>query len=131
MLRHKAGVIPYARRAESEALAMVGGSIRLFFIIAAAALLVTPRPALAWRHGGWGPGIVIGIPPPVMAPPGYYDGPPAGYYDGPPPGYYSVPQPLGQACYAGPYVCPLDEPGPLGAPCSCPTERGRAGGRIG
>ena len=29
--------------------------------------------------------------------------------------------PAGQACYAGPYVCPLEAPSPVGAPCSCPT----------
>ncbi|MBD0274570.1 MAG: hypothetical protein ICV73_21895 [Acetobacteraceae bacterium] len=33
--------------------------------------------------------------------------------------------------YAGAYVCPADRPGPAGAPCSCPTNTGRARGRIG
>jgi hypothetical protein len=41
------------------------------------------------------------------------------------------PAPAGEACYAGAYVCPLDQPGPRGEPCSCPTNNGRAWGRIG
>ena len=83
------------------------------------AIIAMPGTAHAWRHGGWGSGVFIGIAPPL------YYGPP-GYYYAPPP-----PPPAGEACYAGPYVCPLDQPGPMGAPCSCPTNHGRAGGRIG
>jgi hypothetical protein len=89
---------------------------RFLAIAVAAAIVAAPMPALAWRHWGWGPGVVIGIPPPVVVAP---------------PGYYYAPPPAGQACYAGPYVCPLDQPGPIGAACSCPTNTGRAGGRIG
>jgi hypothetical protein len=98
--------------------------VRFLLIAVAAGIVAAPAPAHAWRHWGWGPGIVVGIPPPVVvAPPGYYYAPP--------PAYYYAPPPAGQACYAGPYVCPLDQPGPFGAPCSCPTNTGRAGGRIG
>jgi hypothetical protein len=96
---------------------------RLLAIAAVIAITALPGTAHAWRGGwGWGPGIVIGIPPVVVAPPAYYY---------PPPGYYYAPPAAGQACYAGPYVCPLDQAGPRGAPCSCPTNSGRAGGRIG
>lgn len=102
---------------------MLGRMAHFLLVAAAFAIVAVPAPAFAWRHGGWGPGVFIGIVPPVVvAPPGYYYAPPA---------YYYAPQPAGQACYAGPYVCPLDQPGPMGAPCSCPTNTGRAGGRIG
>ena len=84
--------------------------------------LLVPGPAQAWWHRGgyfFGPPIIVG--PPI------YIGPPV--YAAPPP-YYSGP--AGQACYAGPYICPLDQPGPRGAPCSCPTnQNSRAGGRVG
>lgn len=33
-------------------------------------------------------------------------------------------------CVAGSYVCPARGPGPVGSPCSCPAEEGRAEGRI-
>jgi hypothetical protein len=94
---------------------------RLLLLLAIALATVAPRPAQAWRHGGWwGPGVIIAVPPPV------YYGPPSGYY------YYAPrPAPPGEACYAGAYVCPLDQPGPRGEPCSCPTNNGRAWGRIG
>ena len=95
--------------------------MRILVGLVAVAVMALPGTAQAWRHWGWwGPGIIVAVPPPV------YYGPPPGYYYAPPP-----PRAAGQACYAGAYVCPLDEPGPLGAPCSCPTNNGRAGGRIG
>ena len=96
---------------------MSGRIVLLLGIIFAA---LVPGPAHAWRHGGWwGPGVFIAIPPPI-------------YYT-PAPGYYYAPRPApaGEACYAGAYVCPLDQPGPRGEPCSCPTNNGRAWGRIG
>ena len=98
---------------------------RLLLILAVVlAVTALPQTAHAWRHWGWGPGIYLGIAPPIiLGPPVYYAAPP--YYGS----HYA--RPAGEACYAGPYVCPLDQPGPLGAPCSCPTNGGRAGGRIG
>ena len=91
--------------------------------IAIVTLAALPSPAHAWRHWGWGwgPGIII-APPVFIAPPPVYYAPPPSYY---------APRAAGEACYAGPYVCPLERPGPQGAPCSCPTNNGRAGGRIG
>ena len=92
--------------------------------------LLVPSTAQAWWHRGggffFGPPIIVGPPiyigPPVYVGPPVYAAPPA-YYGG---------GPAGQACYAGPYICPLDAPGPRGAPCSCPTnQNGRAGGRVG
>lgn len=102
---------------------------RVRAVLAAAALaivLAVPSAANAWWRGGWGIGIGIAPVVPVYPPPVYYYPPPA-YY--PPPVY--TPAPAGQACYAGPYVCPLDRPSPVGAPCSCPTNNGRAGGQVG
>lgn len=122
---------------------------RLLAAAAVLAALAMPSAAQAWWRGGlfFGfppfapyvyapPPIVYGPPPMVYAPPVYA---PPGYP--PPPGYQSAPtyappaqagqgQP-GQACYAGAYVCPLDAPLPAGAACSCPTNTGRAGGRVG
>jgi len=90
--------------------------------------MAMPTPALAWWRGGFffgGPAIVVA--PPVYYPPAYY--PPA-YY--PAPAYYPpAAAQTGQACYAGAYVCPLDNPGPAGSPCTCPANRGRVDGRIG
>jgi len=96
-------------------------SVRILIVLSVALATVFPGPAYAWRHGGWwGPRVVIGVPLP------YYYGPAPGYYYAP-----SYPYAAGQACYAGAYVCPLDQPGPQGAPCSCPTNNGRVGGRVG
>lgn len=79
--------------------------------------MLAPEPAHAWWHRhGWGGGVFIG-PPIVVGPPVYY-GPPPGYYYAPAPRTYAQ---AGEACYAGAYVCPLDQPTPAGAPCSCPT----------
>jgi hypothetical protein len=73
----------------------------------------------------------IGIPfygPGYYPPPAYYPPPPA-YYPPPPvvyapPQTYSPPPPpmasgAGQACYAGPYVCPMDRPIETGGGCYC------------
>jgi hypothetical protein len=94
--------------------------------LAFVALLVHPGDAQAWWRGhGWHGGFVVGIvPPPVVI------GPPAYYY--PPPAYYPPPMPVqGTACYAIGFTCPLEQPGPRGAPCSCPMNRARVGGTIG
>jgi len=79
-----------------------------------------------------------GPPPMATTPPGYgYGAPPQGYgappqgYDEPPPEYGSAPPPpgygappqanaYGMTCYAGVYICPLAQPGPVGAGCTCP-----------
>jgi hypothetical protein len=110
-----------------------------FIAVLVVSALGAAAPAQARWYGGWGYGIGI-VPPSVYIgpPPGYY-GPPPGYYApppayyAPPPAYYAPPQggQPGQTCYAGPYICPLDQPVPPGGPCSCPTNQGRAGGRAG
>ncbi len=67
----------------------------------------------------WGPGF---YPPPVYYPPPpvYYAPPPVVYAPPPPPQTYSqAPTGGGQACYAGPYVCPMDRPVATGAGCYC------------
>ena len=90
--------------------------------------MAVPSAAHAWWRGG-GIGFGFGFMPfaPFYGPPAYYYPPPV-YY---PPSTYYTPPSAGQACYAGAYVCPLDVPAPQGAPCSCPTNTGRAGGRVG
>lgn len=83
-----------------------------------------------------GLGIPFFLPPPVyypppVYPPAYYGGPP--YYDyrvivtsPPPQGYYGRGE-----CDAGPYVCPLDRPYPIGSNCYCIGNEGqRAWGRA-
>jgi hypothetical protein len=99
--------------------------------VALAAVVSIPSAAHAWWRGGWGIGFGFApfyYPPPVyVAPPVYYP-PPAAY----PPAAYPQQGPAGPACYAGPYVCPLDKAAPQGSPCSCPTNNnGRAGGQVG
>jgi len=93
---------------------------RLLLLLAITLAALVSGPAQAWRHGAWwGPGLFVAIPPPV------YNGSPSGDYPAP------RPAPPGGGCYARAYVCPLDQPGPRGAPCSCPTDNGRVWGRIG
>lgn len=65
-------------------------------------------------------------PPPVYAPPPGYALPPA-YYPPPPASYSSAPTPSsgsGQSCYAGAYVCPMDNPVASGAACYCLGNQG-------
>jgi hypothetical protein len=78
---------------------------------------------------GYGPGYYPG--------PYYYYPPPPVYYTPPPPVVYAPPQAYspapaaaprdgaGQACYAGPYVCPMDRPVATGAGCYCPGNGGQ------
>ena len=93
--------------------------------VLAVAALAMPSPAHAYRFF-YGPRVFVGVPffaPPVyVAPPPVYVAPPAPVYVTPAPVY------SGSRCYAGPYVCPLDHPTPVGAGCSCPTNGGRAYG---
>ena len=77
----------------------------------------------------YAPPVVVAPPPVVYAQPpvayGYGYGAPVPYaYT--PPGYAAAPR-----CFAGAYICPLDRPGVVGGPCSCPTNTGRAPGRVG
>ena len=102
-----------------------------------------------WRGGGccWGGGgVYLGFAPPIYVAPPVYIGPPVVY--APPPVYAPGPgyaPPAGYApggyapgapgqvsatCYAGAYICPLENPGPAGAPCTCPTNNGRVQGAI-
>lgn len=107
--------------------------LRVSFIAAlVVSALGAAAPAQARWGGGWGVGIGIMPPPVYIGPPPIYYGPPPVYY-APPPAYYAPPPggPPGQACYAGPYVCPLDQPVTAGEPCSCPTNQDRAWGRAG
>ncbi len=112
-------------------------------VAAVGALAVSySAPAHAWWRGGvvFAP-IPFFAPPPVVYPPYYY--PPAYYPPPPPPAAYTadpgyapngVPGEVagGRACYAGGYVCPLNQPVPPGGACSCPTNSGgRIGGRAG
>jgi len=110
--------------------------------------VMAPAAANAWGWhgggGGWGwhgGGVFFGFPgpiyvgPPVVyaAPPVVYAAPPVVYAPGQPvyaaPGY-GAPAPIGSSCYAGAYICPLENPGPAGAPCTCPTNSGRIAGQV-
>jgi hypothetical protein len=105
---------------------------RSMIALAAIGALATgySAPAHAWWRGG----VIVGVPPipffappPVVYPPYYY--PPA-YYPPPPAAYTPAPGYAqgGRSCYAGGYVCPLNQPILPGGTCSCPTN---GGGRVG
>lgn len=80
----------------------------------------------------FGPGY---YPPPAYYPPPVYYPPPPVYYApppvlyAPPPQTYSPAPPPGarQACFAGPYSCPMDHPVTIGANCYC---LGNGGERV-
>lgn len=67
----------------------------------------------AAAHGYWRGGVFFGVVP--------YG---ATY------GHPYPPPMAGEGCYAGAYVCPLDRPAAVGAPCGCPTAQGTAWGRA-
>ncbi len=99
--------------------------LRTTAAVLAVAALAMPNPAHAY-HYFYGPRVFVGVPlfaPPVYVPPPVYYAPPPVYVTPAPAPIYA-----GARCYAGPYVCPLDRPTPVGAGCSCPTNAGRAYG---
>nr|WP_294551407.1 hypothetical protein [uncultured Rhodopila sp.] len=76
---------------------------------------------------GYGPGF---YPAPFYYPPPVYYAPPPVFYTPPPQVFAPGPaaQPGGgQACYAGPYVCPMDRPVAPGSTCYC---LGNGGQRV-
>jgi hypothetical protein len=106
---------------------LVSGRAIVAIALCASMVGVAGRPAAARIFVG------IGIPffgPGFYGPPAYYPPPPM-YYP-PPPVVYAPPQSYapgsggaGQACYAGPYVCPMDRPATTGAGCYCPGNGGQ------
>ena len=108
----------------------------VLFTLAAATGMALPHPAQAWWRGGAG----FGFYPFAPLPYAYYPPPPV--YYAPPPVYYAPPPayappayaPAGpaQSCYAGQYVCPLEQLVPRGTYCSCPSNNaGRVTGQSG
>ncbi|MEI7711658.1 MAG: hypothetical protein WCI94_09510 [Rhodospirillales bacterium] len=100
--------------------------LRRYFLLLLGVLALT-APAQARVFVG------IGVPLPFYAPPMYYPPPPV-YY--PPPQYYAPPPPVmytppqaapsyRQSCDAGDYICPLDRPLSVGAPCYCVGNNGQ------
>lgn len=84
-------------------------------------------------------GFYFGVPGPVwVGPPIYYPAPvyvpPPVIYAPPPTTYIQRPdtQPatVGEHCDAGAWQCPLPRALPVGAACSCPTEKGRVNGVV-
>jgi hypothetical protein len=61
-----------------------------------------------------------GTASPVGPGPAPYAGPVASPYAAPPVGYPAASAPYGSMCYAGPYVCRMQESAPLGSSCTCP-----------
>jgi hypothetical protein len=110
---------------------------RLVLLVAAGAMLLPVAARAYWRGG-----VFFGFPAIAVAPPpAYYYPPPAYYY--PPPAYAvpapvyaappvasSGPPPLAQACYAGPWVCPVDRGTPAGNACSCAGSGGPVWGQA-
>ncbi|MFC7735842.1 hypothetical protein ACFQX4_08255 [Roseomonas sp. GCM10028921] len=111
------------------------------FLLAAALLAAPLLPAApAEARGGVSFGVGIGTGYPYY--PAYpYDPFPYAYsvpvvpavpYVAPYPAYAPPARPLGQACYAGAYVCPLERAAPAGDACACPARGGQsAWGRVG
>jgi hypothetical protein len=99
--------------------------------VAAAGLIALPSQAQARVFFGFGfafPGFYY--PPPLYYPPPYY---PPVVYAPPPPVIYAPPPvsygpaTIGGRCIAGPYVCPMQRPTPVGNACYC---RSNSGGRV-
>jgi hypothetical protein len=113
-------------------------------MVALAAALVgyfaatTPAAARIWIGFGL-PGLYVGppayYPPPVYYPPPAYYPPPMSYAPAyappqtayPPQQESAAPAGGGQACYAGAYTCPMDQPMASGAACYC---LGNGGTRV-
>ncbi len=102
-------------------------------VFTACTLLAVPlTPAQARVFVGYGFGFGYPFYAPfygprfVYAPPVLYAATPVVYAV--PPTYATAPA---GRCFAAAYVCPVDRPRPVGAPCSCPTNTGRASGHIG
>jgi hypothetical protein len=103
-------------------------------VVAVATLL--PVGAQAYWRGG----VFFSFPPVYLPPPPvYYYPPPPAYvvpppYVAPPTTYqvptYNGPPAAAAACYAGPWVCPLDRPTPVGNSCYCIANGGRTYGRA-
>ncbi len=110
------------------------------FAVLVAIVLTAASPAQARVFIGigvpfFGPGF---YPAPYYYPPPVYYAPPPAYY-APPPVVYAPPQQsyspapnqtaagAGQACYAGPYTCPMDRPVASGGSCYC---LGNGGERV-
>jgi hypothetical protein len=114
------------------------GGVRMFKALAVGAIIagatVLPQAAHAW-------GVVVGVPPVVVAPAPYpyaYYPPPAYYppYPYPPAAYTPAPAltpeqqkaeadrqaslPYGRTCYAGFYTCAAPPYTHVGTGCSCP-----------
>jgi hypothetical protein len=120
------------------------GLFRTGLLVLAGASLF-PAAAQAWWRGGvyfgfppvvvapppayyYPPPVYVGPPPVYAAPPPIYSAPPP-IYSAPPPGYSSAP-PSGQACYAGPWVCPMQQPTASGSSCFCIANGDRVWGRT-
>ncbi|MFC4167387.1 hypothetical protein [Teichococcus aestuarii] len=107
--------------------------MKLGLVLAGLMLAGLPAGSALARGGVW-----IGIGPAYPAYPDPYPAYPYAPVPAPyPPPAYSYAPPavegrLGQACYAGPYMCQLDQPGYVGQACSCPARPGeRAWGQVG
>ncbi|WP_052401311.1 hypothetical protein [Muricoccus aerilatus] len=113
--------------------------VRRILLVAALLASALPLSAPAEARGGVFLGFGVGVPvypayPYAYPPPAYYV-PPYPAYAAPYPAPYTAyvaPRPVGQACYAGAYVCPLERPMAAGDACACPAMNGqRAWGRVG
>jgi hypothetical protein len=81
--------------------------------------LVAPSPAQAWRGGGWGPGLAVGLIGAAVIGGiassayaygpgyGYYGGPGYGYYGGYSPAYYGGYAPAYYGGYRSAYYAPV------------------------
>lgn len=122
------------RRVFAAAVLALGASLPL---VPAAQARVFLGVGFGFGFPVFGPYYPFYVPPVVVAPPVIHGSPYGAYgpygphgspaaYAHAPPGHAVAPR-----CFAGAYICPLDRPGVVGGPCSCPTNTGRAPGRVG
>ncbi len=97
---------------------LLRAAVPMLALAAGLGVMTAASPAQAWWSHGYygprvffGPGVVFG-PPVVVGPPVIYS---------PPVVYAPAPPLAGQGCYAGAYVCPLEQATPVGGSCSCPV----------
>ena len=118
-------------------------SIRSRFLRSGAALaaviartwsIALPSPAQAqvfFGSGFPGFGFGFGFPGFYYPPPVYYPPPPVMYAPPPmsyaPTRFYAPPPQSGGRCNAGPYVCPMERPAPIGKACYCRSNTGGTG----
>jgi hypothetical protein len=122
------GLIPQFPRRQPAAAVTFGAALLGFFTAAAPAY---GRVFVSFGFPFFLPLPLYYPPPAYYYPPAYYPpavyAPPPAYYAPPPASYAPSSPPAsggGQSCYAGAYVCPMDNPVAPGSACYCLGNQG-------